>query len=817
MNPVEIDDCSLLHCSTTPHTSPYPSTTTVTPSATGGASESPVTPIGLEVHRTAQIDTVITRLTDENQPLPAPFSKRELYRTAADVGVPIWDPKQKQEFTERVTGRLNYTLDADSRSFVPLVEPLAEKIKTAGETIVSSLETGISQSLQDAVQTWCSARGIDSSDRETMRQTIARQAVFDCLLTSVLDDRPGQLGERPIHSSDHHQSVNQAENIAYNESVLNEVVQLASESDIEAVIEDRYRLLYSSQPAEDIGRLYESVLPKEQRRTLGQHRTPPKYGKLMRTWAASGTDTVLDPGMGAGGLSSPFYSQWNVDTDPEHVIGIDRSPLARRMGITAQTLARQSATSHKTDFLDISPEDLDHDVDAIVCNPPYTRYQDLSTEYRSELNAQAEERTALDIPGSSPLYAYFLYHLRQFLDPGSRAAVLVPHAFLARDYGIPLKRFLLQEFHLQALFLPDPNTESEFEHAETTELILLLEARDENEETGDTRFIRVDEKQEVPSLINIVRNSEQGESDWGIVHSIEQTDLHPEQKWHQLFDPTNINIETSPRLTPLSDLADVRRGLQTGENDFFCLTQQTVDAWGIKPRFLARMLPKPEYVEGYDVRSDDWEHYRDDDLPTWLLYHTEPVEGVPATTYDDEAGRAEWSEAASTEEPVFSVVEYLRHGLPEHKTLSTRATVHRREPWYRVERGDVAPILIAPMSRSSIRFLLNDTNARHVNSYHGIYPDPAIGRAGKKALLAYLNSTFVDKIVSQEQHTLSGGLMKIEPGGAEDIPVIDPRELPDPVVSTLANFFDDLREAARCNEDEEIIIDQIDSVLERVL
>lgn len=291
--------------------------------------------------------------------------------------------------------------------------------------------------------------------------------------------------------------------------------------------------------------------------------------------------------------------------------------------------------------------------------------------------------------------------------------------------------------------------------------------------------------------------------------------MAPEQKWDRLFDP--IDVETSPRLTLLSELADVRRGLQTGENDFFCLTQETVDAWGIEPRFLARMVPKPEYVEGYDVRSDDWEHHRDNDRPTRLLYHTDPVEGVPATTYDDDAGRAEWSEAATTQEPAFSVVEYLRHGLPEHETLSTRTTVHRREPWYRVERGDVAPILIPSMSRSGIRFLLNDTNARHLNSYYGVYPDPAIKRTGKKALLAYLNSTFVDKIVSQEQHTLSDGPKKLEPGDAKDIPVIDPREFPDTVVSTLADAFGDLRAAARRTEDKAPIISRIDSVLEREL
>lgn len=51
-------------------------------------------------------------------------------------------------------------------------------------------------------------------------------------------------------------------------------------------------------------------------------------------------------------------------------------------------------------------------------------------------------------------------------------------------------------------------------------------------------------------------------------------------------------------------------------------------------------------------------------------------------------------------------------------------------------------------------------------------------------------------------------------GDAKHIPVIDPREFPDTVVSTLADYFDNLREAARRNEDEEPIISRIDSALE---
>jgi len=776
--------------------------------------------MGLEARRHEQIGEVIEQFAGDDHDYPPPFSEPELYRAAASVGISVWEPEVKERFTGRILDRLNYERDSVAQAFVPVVgETLIETIKTAAETVVPVLNSELSQSLRRRLEDWCELHGFDSLEHTAVQTIIARQALLSVLLQAALYERQRKQHAWPSLDTNPQTALRQIEertgHPGFEACVLDDVVQLFEATDLEAVLGERHRVLYSSQPTEAIGGLYEALLPREYRRTIGQHRTPPEIGNLMQTWATSGGDAVLDPGMGAGGLSTPFHPRWDVSTDPGDITGIDRSPIAARMGITAKTLARQATSTQLTDFLDITPEELDHDVDAVVCNPPYTRYQELPAEYRAERNAQAEDRTGLEIPGTSPLYAYFLYHLRQFLDPGDRAAVIVPHAFLARDYGTPLKRFLLQEFHVKALLLSDPNTESVFENAQTTELILFLEARNESEETGATRFIHVDEKQDVPTLVDAVRNGGQGETGWGVIHCFEQANLDPEQKWEQLFDP--IHVETSPRLTPLSELADVRRGLQTGENDFFCLTQETVDAWGIEQRFLERMVPKPEYIEGYDVRSDDWEHHRDNDRPTWLLYHTDSVEGVPATTYDDEAGRAEWSEAATTEEPAFSAVEYLRHGLPEHKTLSTRATPHRREPWYYVERGDVAPILIPSMSRSGIRFLLNDTNARHLNSYYGVYPDPVIGRTGKNALLAYLNSTFVDKIVSQEQHTLSGGLKKLEPGDAKDIPVIDPREFPDTVVCTLADAFDDLRAAARRTEDKEPIISRIDSVLEREL
>lgn len=689
------------------------------------------------------------------------------------------------------------------------------------ENTAAQIEPGIadaSPAIQGSVESWCDLHGYALSDDATP-SIIAHQVVFELLLKATLYEWYHRRGDLPEFDGDAHEQFQLAHeetgDQAFSACELDEILRSIEEANTAAVTEARDQLLESTEPATDIGRLYEALIAGEYRRVLGQYRTPKDLAELMRAWATSGGDTVLDPGMGAGELSASFHPDWEISTDPARVDGVDRSPLAALKGRVAQTISGQRHETHKTDFFELEPADVVQDVDAILCNPPYTRHDSLSPAYKDELNAQAEDQTGLDIPKTSPLYAYFYYHLTQFLDTGDQAAVLTPHHFLSRDFGEPLKRFLLREFDIKALLLDNPENESKFDTAQTTDMVAFLEASDDDADMGVTRFIRVDEDTEVQTKLAAARDGTPGETDWGVINCIEQSELTPEDRWDNLFHPDSVEL---PDLPPLSDIADVHRGLQTGENDFFCLTQEQVDAWGIDPQYLSRIVPNQRYVDGYDIRPDDWDDYEEQGRPTWLLYHLNRVAEVPETTYDDETGRAYWAEDSMSTDPTTPIVEYLRHGLTDHEDLPTRSTVHtNRDRWYRVERGDTAPILVTMTGRSGFRAILNQTGARHLNNYYGVYLDVTITQQGQKALLAYLNYLFGDTGIPQQQRPLVDGLPKVEPGDVEDIPAIDPRELPSSAVSTLAECFDDLCEAARHDRDETPVMERINSVLQRIL
>ena len=539
----------------------------------------------------------------------------------------------------------------------------------------------------------------------------------------------------------------------------------------------------------------------------------------MRTWATTGDDDVLDPGMGAGVLSSTDHPRWVIGSTPDHVDGIDRSPLAALMGTTALTLSRQSHTSRTTDFLEISPADLTADVDSIVCNPPYTRHQALSPEYKKKLNTRTEQEAGREVQLTSPLYAYFYYHARQFLSTGDRASLITPHHFLAADYGESLKEFLLDEFDITALVLFDPNDDSVFAEALTTGLVPFLQATGEQEATNTTRFIQIEGTPDTETLLDAVRNGTAGSREWGSVNCLPQDSLTPEQNCRSLFDP--CEYDTS-HLTLLSDIADVTRGLSTGENDFFCQTQAEVDQWGLQEKHLSRLVRSPKNVDGYDLRTDDWEQQRDNGSEVWLLYHLDDVKDVPETIPDTVSERADRFESVTDELDATdgcraTVVEYLWSGLTDHETLTERTILQARSPWYRVERREPAPILVPCMRRGDFRAVLNEADVRYLNNFHGIYPDATINKTEIKAFLAYLNSDFVDTVIRQHERTYAGGLDKVEPGDLKNILVIDPRELRDDVVDNLAAAFDELRDVARRDEDEQVVLDWIDSILQQEL
>ena len=773
--------------------------------------------MGLAARRRKQVDAVIRQLTSDGHEIPAPFSKRALYQTAASVGIEVWKPTVKDRITNRVLDRLSYEWDSVSQTFAPVVtDELIEDIQQAAGTITPAFDTELSESLREQILEWCDLHGLGSFETGAVQRTIARHAVLSVLLKAALHEWYQCRDVVPPLTTSvqqaFHNARKQTGDGAFDQFVLDHVVELADEDALETALANRNRLLFSPQPTEDIGKLYAELTPSEYRQSLGQFRTPPEIAATMQSWANRDADHLLDPGMGAGVLSSAFHPRWRLNTDPTHVDGIERSPLAQIMGATALTLGDQLNTPRTHDFLNLDPDELQHDIGGIVCNPPYTSGDALPKKYKNRVNAAIEQSTGIDVSARSPLYAYFLLHARSFLSSGDHAAFLTPDSFLTTAYGESLKQFLLDEFSITALVQFDPAGESVFEDAQVTALVSFLEASSDGNE-GETRFIRVDEFIDSSTLRNVVQNGEEGETEWGFINHVPQADLVPGQNWAALFDP--CDVDTS-ELTELGEFVTTHRGKSTGDVTFFCLTQDEVDESGIPVKYLSRLIRQPKLVDGYDFSGEDWEQLQAAGEEVWLLDPDE-LPGIQKSreVFEKQVLFNADSLPRNSDGEVLNVVSYLQGSVYRNNSLEANV-IENRPYWYRPRRQASPRFLVQDAGRDGFTFILNETTARNINNFRGFY-DVSLDETELKALLAYLNSNVGQQVIQAHTQPQQGGYEKLSISALNELPVIDPTSLKEPIVANLADLFDELCETARENGDCESVLDRLDSLLQQVV
>lgn len=704
-------------------------------------------------------------------------------------------------------------------------DQIAETLENAAEKIEPAARTLMAEPLPEQISHWLDLHGIDRINDET-RHLIGKQSAFQLLLKTTLYEYYHQRGRLPALPDDIPTALRRAReetgDAAFTKTVLDEIVGRADADVADDISVHRHDLLATTQPAETIAHIYETLVSSPHRRSLGQYRTLPAISDLMRSWASCGAETVLDPGIGAGALSTPYHPDWSLTTDPDHAVGIDRSPLARIMGATALTISGQSHDTRATDFLHLPSDELPRDADAVIANPPYTDSQTLETPDKHSYRRIAEQETGYDIPAKTPLYAYFLYRSRRFLTEGGRMATITPQAWLATTYGRTLKQFLLNEFEIKALIQLNPETISAFDGPATTGLITFLEASSDPDPDTNVRFIRVDDlsKLETTSgdrdwqpVRNLISGAETSAGDWGFATTVKQENLEPSENWEAQFNP--VDIDTSD-LSPLGDLLTVSRGPTTGNVEFFCLSEPDVAATGLSERHLTKIVRRPSHIHGYDYKETDWQAARADGKDVWLLDPDE-IEAIPDTVTEfAEQTRVDCATVpVDVDEPNTDLINYLHEGVTEHG-LAEIKTLQTRQYWYRPRWKPPAEVLVQSAGRDGFRFMLNEASVRNTNACYGFY-DIALSSRELKALLAYLNSDVFHELVRQHQRTLDGGFEKIEPRNLERVPVIDPTDLPDETVTILSNAFDELRQRARQGNEITDVITRIGHIISHVV
>jgi hypothetical protein len=358
----------------------------------------------------------------------------------------------------------------------------------------------------------------------------------------------------------------------------------------------------------------------------------------------------------------------------------------------------------------------------------------LGAEEKDRLKARVAQRLHLDISGLAGLYCYFLLLCHDWMEEQGLAIWLIPSEFMDVNYGVTLRRYLTENVTLLHIHRFCP-TDVQFADALVSSAVVVF--RKSPPPAGHAaRFSFAGPierpKAEGQVLIETLRLS---------------------RKWTQ-FPGTAMASDSG---ATLGDIFSIKRGLATGSNGFFLLTEDQIKIWHIPRQFTKPILPGPRHLTS-DV-IDALSNGAPDVSPRlYLLDCNEPEERIQSA----------W--------PKF--YEYLQSG--KEQKIDQAYLTSRRTPWYSQERRPPAPFLCTYMGRSRngkhpFRFIWNRSQATAHNVYLMLYPTGLLRAALNERpglqvhVFEALQHITPAQLVS-EGRVYGGGLHKVEPRELAQIP-----------------------------------------------
>ena len=461
---------------------------------------------------------------------------------------------------------------------------------------------------------------------------------------------------------------------------------------------------------------------QKDRNVMGQFSTPYPLALDIMQYMRSllGTDDVsfIEPSIGMGVFYSAFTDAF---AGGGRALGFEIDPHYFKPA--SEFWQGTKLEMRCSDFLAQKP---DEQFDMLVANPPYVRHHHIDNDTKVRLQKLVQRQTGITISGLAGLYCYFMMLSSTWLKDGGLSCWLVPSEFMDVNYGEAVKRYLTQNVQLLHIhrFKAD---DLQFTDALVSSCIVVF------------RNCKPAAGQEVKfSLGGSINNPE-------TVRTIGVSKLKAKDKW------TNLFTEDAPINEPQATLGDfftVKRGIATGDNNFFILNKETIAQYEIPKEFLRPILPSPRYIKGDRINS---------------------VGGLPALE------RQQFLFCCNLSENVLKdrypkVWEYICKGY--ERGVQKGYICSRRSPWYSCEEREPAAIVVPYMGRSEtsnrlFRFILNDSKAITTNVYLLLYPKPQYARCMKdEAVLTEVwheLNTIPTETLSRNGRFYGGGLRKMEP------------------------------------------------------
>ena len=473
-----------------------------------------------------------------------------------------------------------------------------------------------------------------------------------------------------------------------------------------------------------------------ERNRLGQFATPTALALDILKYAASllppGEKVhFLDPAIGTGSFYSALCRLFPKSQIAE-ALGFE---IDLHYGRPAAHLWKDSDLTIKlSDFTYAAPSP---HFNLIVCNPPYVRHHHLENSEKNRLQVRTQQASAMKISGLAGLYCHFIGLSHAWMADGAIAGWLIPSEFMDVNYGQAVKCYLLNRVTLLHIHRFDPDNVQFADALVSSAVVWFRNERPPKDHNVTFTF--------GGTLIAPTRT-----------RKVSARDLAREPKWTR-FPTAGVRRHTDG--PTIADFFQIKRGLATGDNDYFILSEEDIAARGLPMEMFTPILPSPRYLKEDEVKADR---------------NGFPVIERRLFLLDTKLSEYEIKRHFP------SLYAYLEDG--KSRGLHERYLCQHRSLWYSQENRPPAPILCTYLGRGGskrsrpFRFILNSSRATAANVYLAMYPTPLLARliacdAGLlRRIWNMLNEITLDHLLG-EGRVYGGGLHKLEPKELANVPV----------------------------------------------
>jgi adenine-specific DNA-methyltransferase len=474
-----------------------------------------------------------------------------------------------------------------------------------------------------------------------------------------------------------------------------------------------------------------------ERHRLGQWFTPEPVVDLALALAGPGR-RVLDPSCGDGA----FLARAAALGIGDERVGVDVDPAAADAARVRIPDARVVAG----DLFDPALPAALGRFDLVVGNPPWVRADRLAPAQRQRLaDALAADWPSLPaadratLTARADLAAMCLLRGLRFLAPGGRMALVLSSALLDAEYAAPLWRAVMSVARPRVV-LAAP-AERWFAEAAVNAMLVVVEKPGDDDDVvrqPDTvavarltvptaAAIAAARRKDLTAIADVRAAPADDPARWGAA-------LRAPAAWFRIASAAGA------ALVPLSELADLRRGITSGANDVFYLPREKASQLGLEPGALAPLVRSP---------------YNGSPAPIAIDPRTTPL---VALALRPDARLGEMPQVAAW--------------LERHRAAATRPSLSGRQPWWALP---IRPARLFLAKAYGPRFVQRLAPVPVIGDQrvYAVEPRPGVSL---EALAAVLNSTWTAlALESLGRASMGHGALEWTVADAARLPVLDVR------------------------------------------